>query len=232
MRRQPPFFEIRQRAEDGDAFSQVLLGFLLEHGLKMAPSQCAAQKNYRRAAEQGFPPGQHALAMLVADNDKVEGIKWFRKAAEAGYAPSQFLLGCIYQDGELTEPNPSIALKWIEAAADQDYGPAILHLVFMYSDKVLLDKTNEKAMGYLRRAVDKEDVDAMHLLGELLVRSGSEEEINEGIDLLWRAAIRSHALASMFLASMYGRGLYGAQIDGRLHKYFLSRAEPQIEDDY
>ena len=96
--KQLPFLDLRDRAEFGDSTSQILLGFLLEHGLKMAPDQAAAKEMYQRAANQGVAAAQYALAFLIADNEAERAISWFQKSAEAGYAPAQFVLGYIYQD--------------------------------------------------------------------------------------------------------------------------------------
>ncbi len=58
----------------------------------------------RKAAEQGYAPGQHSLGYMymngrgVAQDDR-EAAQWFRKAAEQGFASAQTLLGIIYATG-------------------------------------------------------------------------------------------------------------------------------------
>ena len=64
-----PFQDVERRAKFGDPFSQVLFGFFLEHGWRVAPDKEAALQWYERAANQDFAPGQYALAFLLDDSE-------------------------------------------------------------------------------------------------------------------------------------------------------------------
>jgi len=227
-----PFHDVRERAESGDAFAQVLYGFLLEHGLRMAPNKNLAEVHYRKAAQQGFAPGQYALSFLVADTNPDEGIAHLRTAAESGYGPAQYALGYLHQDGELIDRDNAVALKWLEKAANQDYVPAFLHLASMYAEGISVIKDEKKSISYLRKAARAGDPAAEFELGEKMLREGGQEtDVEEGLHLIWSSAMKSYPFANEFLADMYAEGLYSAPRDLRLRDLFLSRSELR-EDEY
>lgn len=159
-----PFHDVEERAKAGDAFSQVLLGFLFEHGLHTSAEKKTAEKFYRLAASQEFAPGLYALAFLISDAEPAECLETFRRAAEMGYAPAQFVLGYLHQDGELTQPDSETAIAWIEAAAAQDYTPAIAHLGNMYAASISVIKDIDKAMYYWKRAATNGDPHSASML--------------------------------------------------------------------
>lgn len=84
--------EIRQKAEKGNALSQVVLGTFYEQGIVTGTRDGAeAVKWFRMAAEQGNPDGQYKLGSCYLKGfgvakDETEAVKWFRKAAEQGSA--------------------------------------------------------------------------------------------------------------------------------------------------
>jgi TPR repeat protein len=87
-----------------------------------------AARNYRLAAEQGFPKAQSNLGALYADGegvtrDYVEAVKWRRLAAAQGDALAQYNLGSAYLGAKGVTQNPVAALMWFDMAAENGYAP-------------------------------------------------------------------------------------------------------------
>jgi TPR repeat protein len=73
-------------AEQGNARSQAILGFLYEFGRGLPQDYILAAKWYTRAAAQGEPHGQHLLGLLYdkgqgVPEDSIESYKWLNLAA-------------------------------------------------------------------------------------------------------------------------------------------------------
>lgn len=113
--------------ESGHAAAQVKTAELLEEGSSVK----LALEWWRKAADQGYAPGQFGLAKLYATpsregfvQDNAEARKWFALAANQGYAPAILVLAGAYMGAKmklgldaaaLSSPE---ALVWIKRAAD------------------------------------------------------------------------------------------------------------------
>eukprot|EP00615_Pteridomonas_danica_P009241 CAMPEP_0114345746 /NCGR_PEP_ID=MMETSP0101-20121206/12501_1 /TAXON_ID=38822 ORGANISM="Pteridomonas danica, Strain PT" /NCGR_SAMPLE_ID=MMETSP0101 /ASSEMBLY_ACC=CAM_ASM_000211 /LENGTH=199 /DNA_ID=CAMNT_0001481949 /DNA_START=106 /DNA_END=702 /DNA_ORIENTATION=+ len=82
------------------------------------------------SAEEGFVMAQHALGVMLFDNeagrnqDIVKAREWLVRAASQGYAPSQVWLGGIFRNGDGVDKNEREAFKWYRKAAKQGNGNA------------------------------------------------------------------------------------------------------------
>ena len=108
---------IRALAEQGDAHSQVMLGFAYATGDGVDKDLRTAADWYRKAAEQGLALGQSALAYIYTagegvDKDVRKGIEWYRRAAEQGMAGAQYSLGLAYAKGEGATQDYREAYVW------------------------------------------------------------------------------------------------------------------------
>ena len=113
-------FELRKKAEGGDADAQCKLG--VEH--YGAERYEEAVKWYRQAAEKGHAGAQNRLGRCYyhgrgVEKNHVEAVKLFRQAAEQGHAEAQHDLGGCYYNGEGEEKNHVEAVKLFRQAADQ-----------------------------------------------------------------------------------------------------------------
>lgn len=97
---------IERRAKAGEAAAQFVLGCAYRDGGPiLAQNQAEAVQWFRKAAEQGFPKGEHALAGIylegrgVAQND-AEAARWYTKAAQHGNAAATASLGFLYYVGK------------------------------------------------------------------------------------------------------------------------------------
>lgn len=96
---------IERRAKAGEAAAQFVLGCAYRDGGPiLAQNQAEAVQWFRKAAEQGFPEGEHALGGVylegrgVAQND-AEAARWYTKAAQHGNAAAMASLGFLYYVG-------------------------------------------------------------------------------------------------------------------------------------
>ncbi len=82
---------------------------------------------FHRAALQGLPQAQFALAILHLDNRGVRGtfpeaMAWLLKAAQQGHGDAQYLLGLSYTHGVPgTLKDMSQAERWLTQAADEGH---------------------------------------------------------------------------------------------------------------
>ncbi len=86
--------ELLRKAKAGDAVAQVILGVMYDDGDGVPENDAEAVKWYRKAADQGFAPGQVALGVM-------------------------FLLGGMYDDGEGVPENYVLAHMWLNLARAQ-----------------------------------------------------------------------------------------------------------------
>lgn len=110
---------LQAKAEAGDPSAQVSLGesYVAARDLKQAADW------YRKAATQGFIPGEIHLAALYRDGgkgfprDMAQAAEWYRKAAMQGDVTAQGILGVLYSFGQGVAQNYSEAYFWLDLAA-------------------------------------------------------------------------------------------------------------------
>jgi len=118
------------KAIAGDAAAQVQMGekyaanaAALHNVTQAGEVYKSAAEWYRKAAEQGFIPGEMHLAALCRDGGKgyprnMElAATWYRKAAEQGDVTAQASLGVLYSIGQGVPHNDIEAYFWLDLAA-------------------------------------------------------------------------------------------------------------------
>jgi uncharacterized protein len=88
-------------AEQGNAFAQNNLGFMLQHGQGVAQDYAEAVRLYRLAAEQGDAVAQYTLGRMFYNGEGVaknyaEAARLYRLAAEQGNADAHVSLGDMF----------------------------------------------------------------------------------------------------------------------------------------
>lgn len=76
----------RQLAEQGDAYAQLHMAYMYQHGKGLPQDEAEAFKWYRKAADQGMPAGQNSLGVMHAEGkvvpqDYLAAYIWFYMAA-------------------------------------------------------------------------------------------------------------------------------------------------------
>ena len=104
----------RRAAEQGDAFSQNMVGSMYLEGRGVAQDWAQAASWYRRAAEQGDAAGQFNLGALYADGsgvqqDNVVAYTWITLSAaqssenRENYSETRDILAALMSREEITE---------------------------------------------------------------------------------------------------------------------------------
>jgi len=118
------FNDWKTKAEQGDLRAQVRLGFCYKngnYGQGVTKNPVEAVKWFRKAAEQGEPEGQSALAYCYYEGsgvikDQAEAVKWYLKSAEQGSSHAQIKLGYCYYKGEGVTKDPVEAYAYFNVA--------------------------------------------------------------------------------------------------------------------
>ena len=126
-----PFEDGLAAAEQGNANSQFILGFMYESGHGgVAQDYAAAMSWYRKAAEQGHPGAQYNLCIMYAKGRGVAqyyaaAMSWCRKAAEQGHDGAQSNLGAMYAQGQGVPQDYVLAHMWFNLAAAKGDADAV-----------------------------------------------------------------------------------------------------------
>lgn len=127
---EPELQQLRQQAEQGDAWSQLNLGAAYDNGMGVARDIEQALHWYRKAAEQGLAEAQFNLAHLLVSEEisSVAAAEWMGKAAAQGMADAQYLMGVIYAEGIGVAVDDEKAVAWLQQAVAQGQQEAARYL--------------------------------------------------------------------------------------------------------
>ena len=130
---------IINRAEQGNAEAQNLVGEIYFLGKGVIQDYQEAAKWFSKAAEQGDANAQNLLGEMYSygegeKQDYQEAAKWYRKAAEQRDANAQYNLGLLYENGQGVIQDRKEAAKWYRMAADEGYTYAQNNLGLLYEN--------------------------------------------------------------------------------------------------
>lgn len=128
---------LRQKADQNDDRSQLVLGFLYANGQGVTQDYAQASVWYRKAADQGDAAAQLSLGLMYVNGqgvtqDYTQAWTLIRKAAIQDLPDAQFNLGYMYENGDGVTQNYAEALAWYRKAADQNYDAAKYNLGLLY----------------------------------------------------------------------------------------------------
>ena len=120
----PSFYEILERAEQGNAQAEYLLGRRYYFGEGVTQDREKAAQWHTKAANQGHATAQYVLGLLYSTGDgvhqdKEKAVAWITRAAGQGLAEAQFALGMMYRTGEDVPQDTQKATELISKAAAQ-----------------------------------------------------------------------------------------------------------------
>ena len=188
------------------------LNFQLGRAYDLTGNSPLALRQYQKAADLDYAPGQNNLASLYVTGrgvgkDDSKAVALFRKSAAKGFAPAQSNLGTMYQYGKGVAKDLPEALKWYRLAAEQKYALAQLNLGVMYAEGDGVAKDDAQAVNWLRLGADQGDATAQSNLG-VMYNKGRGVTINEREAAKWfrLAAEQGDAAAQFNLGALYGMG--------------------------
>jgi len=114
---------VRVRSSHGNADSQFLLAYLLEHGHGVTRDYVLAAQTYQLAADQGHSFAQNNLAALYqhglgVPRDPQKAFALYLAAAQRGNSASQTNLASMYYSGDGVPRNLPEAAHWFLSAAN------------------------------------------------------------------------------------------------------------------
>ena len=120
---------VRDRADEGDAHAQVVLGTAYAYGLGVRQNYSTATKWFLRAAQAGDPLGETLLGQMYQreaglHQKQADAFSWFRRAADQGSAEAQFELAKAYAHGWGVPVDENQAEVLYRMAADSGFAPA------------------------------------------------------------------------------------------------------------
>ena len=124
---QTPLAETQQKADQGDADAQYLLGIAYDFGRGVPQDDTEAVAWYRQAADQDHAASQYNLGLMYGNGegvpqDDTEAVAWYRQAADQGLADALYNLGFMYQNGRGVPQDFVEAHKWRNLAASRVTG--------------------------------------------------------------------------------------------------------------
>jgi uncharacterized protein len=137
--RQPVYSEISPRARRGDPDAQNDMGLILLQAKN--PDRDGARKWFQSAADKGYAPAQHNIAVMYWKGEargtfdcpsEAQALKWFMRAAEQDYPPSMTSIGLAYKTGRGVTQSSRDAVYWFRRAAAYNDAEAQYHLGVYY----------------------------------------------------------------------------------------------------
>ncbi|MEJ8755775.1 ankyrin repeat domain-containing protein [Pontibacter sp. H259] len=151
---------IREKAVEGDAFSNRMLGSMYYTGYGEMKDLGYAFNYLNRAANKGDVVAYTFLANLYLDGEGVEADKekalfWLKKGAEAGDREALYTLGLLYEEGTIGEPNLKEARNLYRQAISKGSVSAYEQLRYMNqtADQKLVIATITRNPEMLERAL-------------------------------------------------------------------------------
>ena len=153
--------ELKQLADEGDAYAQYFLGQLYRDGGLLIPdTKLAADWFYKAAYNSNLAAAQYQLGKLLLSDDAeisnpARGIAWLAAAAENGSDCAAYRLGKEYLKGEHMKKDVGKAVKYLTDAdnAENQYAQYLLGKLCLMGREVKYDK--ELALYWLNRAADQ-----------------------------------------------------------------------------
>jgi uncharacterized protein len=236
--------KVVQRAEQGSAEAQAILGMAYRDGEGVPKDDAQAITWFRKSAEQGNARAQGALGKAYLEGngvtrDVANAVVWLLKAVEQGDAEAQVELGHAYRQGAGVPQDYAKAMNLFRKAADQGYARAFKSIAYLYQSGDGVPADAAQYVHWLTKACDLGDAYSCYMLFERF--SGSffghvDGEDDVPIDApqaaMWvsKAAILGHAPAQGALAGMYFRG-EGVPQDFVLAYAWLNLAAVHYPDD-
>lgn len=152
---------LQLRAERGEPRAEEALARLCMLGLGVPRDGSKAEELYRKAAEQGNPAAQHALALLYQNGtaeipkDLIKAIEFYQKAIDQGYADSEYSLGLTYKSSLMKPANYRKAAGFLQRAVDQGHLYAPTDLGGLYERGAGVRKDLKKAAEIYRKGAEK-----------------------------------------------------------------------------
>ena len=196
-------------ASDGDANTQALLGYMLEHGQGGDVDITEAISWYKKAAAQGQTDAMVALGELALAGQgglsRTGALSWFTKAAKVDRTDAMLALARLYDGGKGILPNPAEARSWRIKAANLGDAQAAREL-----GDDSFDTNSVEALKWYEKAAALGDIDSAYIAAIMYAENYEIKPNNARMtELLAQAAQAGHpaAMADYGLLVYQGNGV-------------------------
>lgn len=202
----------RLAANQGQAYSQYLLGRAYETGKGVEQDYQEAARWYNLAADQGYAAAQYEIGEIYyhargVEKDIKTSFKWHSRASDQGYAASIARLGEFYGFGEVVEKDTKKAIELFEKAVALEDPSAMVFLGWHYQSGDGVEEDKKKAVEYFRKSAAKGYMEAFASLGGVYeTGSGVEKDINKAIEFYKLGMSKNDPFAFSALAGLYKTG--------------------------
>jgi TPR repeat protein len=204
---------LKEKAANGDAKSQYVLGWLYFLGQSVDKNNDLAVQWMTKAANQDFKFAQTQLGLMYLSASDFVGNyvlarEWLLKGASRGEDDALNALGVIYSQGLGVTVNGELAVTYFRKAADDGFGTAQYNLGYQYYVGKLVPQDYKEAAKLFQQAAQQDHVRAAYSLG-VMYRDGQgvPEDGAEAIHLFQTVAEKHRfPLAEHNLGAMYYSG--------------------------
>ena len=150
---------------------------------------------------------------LTAPFIKAQGPTSLETDAQTGNPEAQFQLARALLKGEGAPKNTARALELMTLAANKGHAEAMGGLGYFYEKGLEVPKDQVTAIEWFRKGAEAGGPKAQLNYGKLLIKSGKNEHIQQGMKWLQAAVDQKQPDAGHFLGTIYFLGQYDQKID-------------------
>lgn len=176
--------EIKEEAEKGEAYFQLIYGKLLEEGKYCKQDFKQAAHFYRLAADQKFAPAMHHVSRcylhgLGVKQSDIDAYEWLKKADELHYVESTISLGDCYWNGLGVIQDLRRAVTLYTKAAIQQHPLAMRKVASAYGDGAGVEKSAQKSFHWYKRSADLGDTISQYNVAVMYQRGSGVTQSDE-----------------------------------------------------
>jgi uncharacterized protein len=165
------FISLREKAEHGDAISQLALAMALRDGKGVEKNDEEAMQWAHKAADKGNADAQDFVGFAflrgaVVERNTALAFAYFKEAADES-AQAAFNLGQCYFGAQGTEQDCAKGIAWWEKAAAKGHGRAAAAAAMAYHAGEGIPRDEQKARRLAERAAELGNAGGLVFLGEL-----------------------------------------------------------------
>ena len=162
--------QARQRAQQGDAESQFMLGVYYENGSGVKQNYTEAETLYRQASKQGHAGAMRQLGTMYeygygVKKDIEYAVTWYQQAAKKGDAHAQIKFGLMLMNGHGVIKDEAMAVRWYQMAAEKGHSTAQRELAAAYHGALGVNKDDYRATYWLLKSSFTDGVAKLDLTG-------------------------------------------------------------------
>ena len=161
----------RLSADNGDAQSMFMMGYMLSEGVGAQKNEGESIKWFQKSAEGGIPEAQFRVARLIEEG-KIPGgdkaaLEWYQKAVDQGFEPAMFNLGTMYYEGRAVQQDFVKAFELYDKLAEIGDADALFMTARMLFEGLGVKQDVEKAMERFGRSANLGNQLAIQFLDDL-----------------------------------------------------------------